>query len=167
MQQRLVIASLELVGDDEETIHALTELLLNFCRREAIKLSLIHLLSMIVELATERHNSLILAVAFLQQFVDFKEVVYRSLDTGSADHAACLSTNLLCDRSMEMLYHDFSLLFHGLWLTFHIIVEFLHGLFTVKFGIVFNRFLDAVITTVCCVVLQHIKDKAFINGLLH
>ena len=84
-------------------------------------------------------------------------------------HGAGLTADLLFGQHMvvKVVHHDLRLLGNGMLMAFDVTAELLFRLLDVKIRVVLHRLGQVVVTLHRGVVFEHIKDEAFIDGLLH
>ena len=68
---------------------------------------------------------------------------------------------------MKVVHHDLRLLGNGVFMPFNIEAELFFRLLHIKIRVVFHRLGEEVVTLHRGVVLKHIEDESFIDGLLH
>ena len=111
VQQRLVVAGLELVGADQEAIRVLLDLVGDLARRKAVQRRLGHLRAAVLVLAGERDDGLVGALALAEVVADGVEVLDRALDAARHDHRPRLAADLVQRQHLlvEVVDHDLGL----------------------------------------------------------
>ena len=111
MQQRLVVAGLELVGANEEPIRVLLDLVGDPPGREAIEGSLTGLHPAILVLAREGDDGLVRALALQEVPPDRVAILDRALDAARHHHRAGLAADLVKRKHLfvEVVHHDLGL----------------------------------------------------------
>ena len=90
-------------------------------------------------------------------------------NTGRHHHGARLAAQFLSgnDLFVEMVYHHRRFLGNDIGIPFDKGAQFLLSPLLVKHGVVFHLFDNLIPTVDGHVILQHIQDEAFLNGLFH
>ena len=96
-------------------------------------------------------------------------VVDGTLDVLAHHHCLCLAVQFVGVENLgvEVVHHDFCLCLDSLRVALHGLTYLFLSLFVVVFRIFLDAFNDLVVTLVGGIVGQHVKNKAFLNGLLH
>ena len=170
VQERLVIARLELVGHHKKAVLILAEFLLNARAGKTVDAILRGLgVDPVFPFAGKGHNGLVGALASLQMPVDGRVVFQRPVDTACHHHCAGFAAYLALARHLgvEMFHHDFSLAADGHTVAFYKMAQFFLGFLFVEQRIIGDGFGQLVIALDSRVILQHVHDEAFLRGLLH
>ena len=169
MQKRLVVASLEFVGHDKNTIWVVLYLLLDFGRRESVYSRFCDHFSAVLLFSRESDDGFVWTVHFFQLLRYGIVKLYRTDDAGGYNHCASLSSDLMRtdDFVKEMIDDDKGFFLDSLRLTLHESSHFLGCLILVKFGIGFYGFNNLIIAFIWSIVAQYIHNEAFLYGLLH
>ena len=169
VQERLVVAGLELVGADEEAVRVLLKVVGDAAGGEAVETGFADLLALVFGFAGEGDEGLVGAFAFLQVCADGVVVVDGALDAVGDDHGARLAAELAgrAHLFVEVVDHDFGLEADGVVMVFDVAAQLSGGAAGVELGVLLDRFDEAVVAVDRGVVRQHIHDEAFLDGLLH
>ena len=122
MQQRLVVAGLELVGTDEEPIGVFLNLIGDIVARKTVELRFAHLLALVFRLAGESHDGSVKALDLLEVGIEGDEVFNRPLDAAGHHHRPRLTADLILADHLfeEVVHHDLRLVADGLTVALHI-----------------------------------------------
>ena len=92
-----------------------------------------------------------------------------TLDILAHHHCLCLAVQFVGVENLgvEVIHHDFSLCLDSLRVALHGLTYLFLRLFVVIFRIFLDAFNNLVITLVGSIVGQHVKNKTFLDGLLH
>ena len=92
-----------------------------------------------------------------------------TLDVLAHHHCLCLAVQFVGVENLgvEVIHHDFSLCLDSLRVALHGLTYLLLCFFVVIFRIFLDAFNDLVVALVGGIVGQHVKNKAFLDGLLH
>ena len=106
-----------------------------------------------------------LSQAFIYGIVGFDTAWY----TRRYDHSTRFTIQLFLGDNlfMKMIYHHRGLLGNNVRIPFDKGAQFLLSPLLVKHGVVFHLFGNLIPTVDGHVILQHIQDEAFLNGLFH
>ena len=169
VQQRLVVAGLELFGADEEAIRVFLNPVGDVVARKSVQLRLADLLALIFRLAGEGDDGLVGALDFREVVAEGEEILDRPLDAAGHHHRPRLTADLvLADHLFqEVIHHDLGLVADGLAMALHIAAQFLARLLHVELRVAFDGLGKPVIAFHRRVVLEHVEDEALLNRLLH
>ena len=169
VQQRLVVAGLELVGDDEEAVWRLAETDGDLARREAVQGGLRYWSAAPVVFSRERDDGAVRAVAFFQVLADGEEVADGALDAVGDDHRAGFAADLVLRQRLlvKVVHHDLGLVPDGVLVPLHKAPELLLRRFDLELGIVRGAFDQMVVAPDRGVVAEHVEDEALFDSLLH
>ena len=101
VQQRLVVAGLELVGADQEAVRVVLDLVGDIAARKAVERRLAHLGAAVFVLAGERDDGLIRALALREIRLEGVEVLDGPLDAARHHHGPRLSADLSRPQSPD------------------------------------------------------------------
>ena len=167
LKQRLVIAGLEFVRYDQNTVWVFSEFFLNLGTWKSVDLCLGISFTLITNFTGECNHRLILTLALLQFLLDGKVIFNRPLDLMSDNHCTSFALDLHPDVVVEMLYNDTSLFLYRMRITFHIRAQdFIRSLF-IKKRIITYSFYQVIVALIRCVIFQDIKNKLLLDCLLH
>ena len=169
VQQRFVVAGLELVGADEEAVGVLPDHLGNLVGRKAVQRRLADLGAAKLELAGERHDGLVAALSLPQVVADGVKVLDGALDAVGDHHGPRLAADLALREHLvvEVVHHDLGLEADGVVVPLDKAPQLLLGSFGVELRVVFHGLGELVVALHRCVVLQHVQDEALLDRLLH
>ena len=136
MQQRFVIAGLELVGTDQETVRIFLYFVRNFVARKTVQRRLGDFAPLVLVLSGKGDDGLKRTFPFLQVFFECKIILNRSLNTAADHHCTGLAADLVLGHHllMEVIHHDFSLQTDSMVVAFHIAPKFFWALFLSNSG---------------------------------
>ena len=171
LEQRFVKARLEHVGHDQQPVRVLLEFLGNLGVWEAIHLgrSQYWFLAVIATFPGKSDDSLIRAVPVGKTLGNGIVRFNATGNTGRHHHGARLAAQFLPGNNLfvEMIDHHRRFLGNDIGIPFDKGAQFLLSPLLVKHGIVFHLFGNLIPTVDGHVILQHIQDEAFLNGLFH
>ena len=169
MQQRLVVAGLELVGANQEAVRFRLELGRDMAGRKAVERGLADLRPTVLVLAREGDQRLDPALAFLQIVADGVEILDRPLDAVGDHHRPRLSADLALGEHLlvEVIHHDFGLEADRMVVPLHEPAQLLLRLLHVELGVVLHRLGQLVVTLHRRVACEHVQDEALLDRLLH
>ena len=169
MQQRFVVAGLELVGADEEAVRVFPDLLGDLAGREPVQRRLGHLPAAELGLAGEGHDGPVLALALLQVVAEGVEVLDRALDPVGDHHGARVAADLVLgeDLLVEVVDHDLGLQADGVVVALDEAPQLLLRLLDVELRVVLHGLGEPVVAGHRRVVREHVQDEALLDGLLH
>jgi len=147
VEQRLVVAGLELVGTDQEAVRVLLDLVRDLARREAVERGFCNLGAPVLVLARERDDGPIWALALSQVLADRVVVLDGTLDAVRDDHRTCLATDLVeCEHLLvEVVNHDLSLEPDGVVVALDVAPQLSPCPLGVVIGVVHFRLMSAVV----------------------
>jgi hypothetical protein len=169
VQQRLVVAGLELVGADQEAVRVALDLFGDFAAREAVERRLAHLAATVVVLAREGDDRLVGTLALRQVRLEGVEVLDGPLDAARDHHRPRLPANLAGRQHLlvEVVHHDLGLEPDGVVVALDVMAQLLLCLAGVELGVV-RRLLDQLVVALHRrVALEHVEDEALLDRLLH
>ena len=169
VQQRLVIACLELVGDDQEAVWLFTKHFFDLAAWEAVQRGLGHILPGIFVFAGKGDDCGIWAFTLAQIALEGVEVLDGPRNPARYHHRPRLSTDFTPRNHLlvEVIDHDFGLLPDRVVVAFDIAANLFARPVAVEFGVILDLFGNVVVTVDWRVALQYIQDEAFLNRLLH
>ena len=169
VQQRLVVAGLELVGADQEAIRVLLDLVGDLARREAVERRLGHLRAAVLVLAREGDDGLVWALALRQIVADRVVVLDGALDAARHHHRPRLAADLLQRQHLlvEVIDHDLGLEPDRVVVALDVAAQLLLRPLGVELRIALDRLDQPVVALDRCVVLEHVQDEALLDRLLH
>ena len=169
VQQRLVVAGLELVGADQEAVGVVLDLVGDLAAREAVERGLGDLGAAVLVLAGEGDDRLVGALALLQVVAEGVEILDRALDAAGHDHRPGLAADLVQGEHLlvEVVDHDLGLQPDRVVVALDIAAQLLLRPLGVELRVVLDRLHQLVVAVDRRVVLEHVEDEAFLDGLLH
>ena len=169
VQQRLIVAGLELVGADQESVWLLLDAFGNVARGKAIEGRLSHFFTAILVLAGKCDDGTAGALSFAEVLADGVEVLDRAFDAAGHHHGAGLAADSVPDQHLvvEMVHHDLRLEADGVVVPFHEAPQLALCLLGVKLRVVLNRLGQPVVAGHRRVVGQNVHDEPLLDGLLH
>jgi len=169
VQQRLVVARLELFGAYEEAVGVFLEAVRNVARREAVEGRLRYLHTAGFVFAGERNDRAVQALALAQIVGEGVEILDRASDAVRDHHRPGLAANPVPSQHLivEVVHHDLRLQANGVVVALHVAPQFALCLSRVELGIVLDRLGQPVVAQHRCVVLDDVHDEALLDGLLH
>ena len=169
VQHGFVEAGQVLVGNYQNLGVVLLELLGQVTRRKAVQ-RLFGVLNAIHHLfAGERHQRLEGRIGLFQSSAYGKEVADGAFDISRHHHGLGFALQLfgLPDAGCEVIDHDLGLHINGLGAGFNKGFQLLLGLGGIEQRVVLHRLLHLVVALVRGVLLKHVEDELFLDGLLH
>ena len=167
---RLVEPGLILVGNQQHLVVVLVEFLCQPILRETVHGSL-RIFGIIVRklhLAGESDQRLDIGVAFfLSVILKCLAVFDRTLSGSGDDHCFCHTTEFRHNRSAEMLHNDLYTLCNVCFVQFHKTGNLSFRISSLAAGIFFDFLVQLIEGIVSGVVLKHVQNKSFLDGLLH
>ena len=167
---RLVEPGLILVGNQQHLVVVLVEFLCQPILRETVHGSL-RIFGIIVRklhLAGESDQRLDIGVAFfLSVILKCLAVFDRTLSGSGDDHCFCHTTEFRHNRSAEMLHNDLYTLCNVCFVQFHKTGNLSFRISSLAARIFFDFLVQLIEGIVSGVVLKHVENEAFLNGLLH
>ena len=96
-------------------------------------------------------------------------VLDRPLDTACDYHGPGLAADLILTDNLfeEMVHHDLCFIANRFVMGFDILPDLFSCPFHVELGVALHRLDKPVVAINRGVILQHVQDKPFLNGLLH
>ena len=169
MQQRLVVAGLELVGADQEAVRVLLNLVGDLARREAVERGLGDLRAAVLVLAREGDDGLVAALALGQVVADGVEVLDGALDAARHHHRPRLAADLVQAEHLlvEVVDHDLGLEPDRVVVALDVAAQLLLRALGVELGVALDLLDELVVALDRRVVLEHVQDEALLDGLLH
>ena len=169
VQQRLVVAGLELVRADEEPVRILADLLGDLARREAVQRRLGHLPALVLRLAGERDDRAVGALALDEVGADRVEVLERALDARADDHRARLAADLVQGEHLlvEVVDHDLGLDADRVVVALDVVAELLACPLDVELRVGLDGLDEPVVAVDRRVAREHVEDEALLDRLLH
>ena len=166
VEQRLVVAGLELIRDNQETVRLLLDLVLDRRGRKSVQRRFGH--DMPVDLLVRKGDDRLERPALLlQQPGDVLIEVDRPLDGRGDDHRPGPAADFLEHFRAEVVDDDAALRFNRLRLALHVGADSLRGLVLVKLRIVLDLLDDLVIRLVGRVVADDVENELFLDRLFH
>ena len=169
VQQRLVVAGLELVGADQEAVRVLLDPVGDQVGREAVEGRLGDLRAVVFVLAGEGDDGLVGALALFEVLPDGVVVRDGALDAARHDHGPRLPADppQVVHLLVEVVDHDLRLQTDGVVVVLHVAAQLLPGPLGVELRVSLDRLDQAVVAVHRRVVLQHVDDEPLLDGLLH
>ena len=169
VQQRLVIAGLELVRADEEAVRVLLNPLGDLAGRKAVQRRLAHLRPAELGLAGEGYDGLVAALALLQVVADGVEVLDRALDAVGDDHRPRRAADLVLASTCSWKWSTMISAFRRIAWSWPSTKRrsFFWALLTSNSRVVLHRLGQLVVAGHRRVVGQHVQDEALLDRLLH
>ena len=169
VQQRLVVAGLELVGADQEAVRVLLDLVGDLARRKAVERRLGHLRAAVLVLAREGDDGLVRALALRQVVADGVEVLDGPLDAAGHHHRPRLPADLVQRQHLlvEVVHHDLGLEPDGVVVALDVAAQLLLRPLGVELRVVLDLLDQLVVAVDRRVVLEHVEDEALLDRLLH
>src|SRR6266404_7426168 len=158
MEERLVIAGLELIRDNQETIGIVLDLLLVLVAGEAVERSFGYLVTAVLVLARKRDDGLIGTLALLEISLKGVEVLYGSVNAVCHDHGSRCPADLAMrnDLAEEVVDHHLCLLTDRVLMGFNIAAQLFLRPLGVERRIVLHRLHESVVALNWGIVLQHV-----------
>ena len=169
VEERLVVAGLELVGADEEPVGVFAKRRGDPCRRETVQAGFGRDRAVVLLLARERDDRPAGAPALDQIVADRVEVLDRPHDAAGDDHRPGPASHPAGrnDLFVEVVHHDLGLEPDRVIVPLHIAPELLVGLLHVELGVVLHFLRQPVVAVHRGVVSNHVEDEALLDRLLH
>ncbi len=170
VQQRLVVAGLELVRADQESgtdpPGILSAILFD---GKPFSLGLADLRPAVLMLPGEGHDGLVGALSLLQVVADGMEVLDGPLDPVGDDHRPRSAADLAMgqDLVVEVVHHDLGLEADRVVVALDEAPQLLPGLLDVELRVVLHRLGELVVALDRRVVRQHVQDETLLDRLLH
>ena len=169
VQQRLVVAGLELVRAHQEAVGILPEPRGDLRRGQAVQRRLGHLRSAQLVLAGEGDQRLTAALALGQVVADGVVVLDRALDAVGDHHRPCRAADLVLRQHLvvEVVDHDLGLEADRVVAPLHEAAQLPLRLAGVELRVVLYRLGELVVAGHRRVVGQHVQDEPLLDRLLH
>ena len=169
VQQRLVVARLELVRAHKEPERVLDDLLRDVRRGEAVQGCLGHLDAIVLVLAGERHDGPVRALALEQVALDGVIVLDRPGYAAGHDHCPGPAAYLPESRHLlvKVVHHDLGLEPDGVVVALNVAPQLLLGLARVELGVRLDGLHQPVVAVHGGVRPEHVQDEPLLDSLLH
>ena len=169
VQQRLVVAGLELVGADQEAVRIGLDLGGDVAARKPVERRLAHLGAAVLVLAGEGDDRLVRALALHQIRLEGVEVLDRPLDAARHHHRPRLPADLPGRHHLlvEVVHHDLGLEPDRVVVALHIAAQLLLRPLGVELRVVLGLLDQLVVAVHRRVALEHVEDEALLDRLLH
>ena len=167
VQQRLVEAGLELVGDDQEAVLGPLEGLGGLRLREAVHAGLGVGLAAVLDRPREGDQRLERIAALGEVLVDRQPVAHRVQARARDDHRLGLAADLALHLRGEVLDHDPHLLADRVRVQLDERLEQVLGLLLVVARVVLDLLQQPPVGRVGRVVREHVEDEALLDRLAH
>ena len=169
VEQRFVVAGLELVRADEEPVRVLLDLPGDLRGRKAVQRRLGHRPAAELGFTGEGDDGPMRALALVQIVADGVEVLDRALDAVRDHHRPRPAADLVPggDLLVEVVHHDLGLEADRVVVAFDEAPQFLSRLLDVELRVVLHCLGEPVVAGHRRVVRQHVQDEALLDRLLH
>ena len=169
VQQRLVVAGLELVGADQEAVRVGLDLVGDVAAWKAVERRLADLRAAVLVLAGEGDDRLIRALALREIRLEGVEVLDGPLDAARHHHRPRLSADLARRQHLlvEVVHHDLGLEPDRVVVALDIPAQLLLRLLGVELRVVLDLLDQLVVAVHRRVGLEHVEDEALLDRLLH
>ena len=168
MQERLVVAGLELLGHDEHAVLGSTEDGRGLALGDTVHRGFGVLDALVVDAPREGHERLRVGVALLAQVGVDGALVADGMEAAARDHhGLALAADPVAGVGTEVLDDDLGLLGEVVGMERHEARDRAARLAGVVLGIVGHRLADLPVRRIGRVVREHVEDEALLDGLAH